>query len=70
VMATVQPTSITTFRLNLAQFAATSVMGRVASEVSPVVTQDHSDGGIVFTDDQAPIEQITDQLLLDYIQQR
>ncbi len=70
VMATVQPTSITTFRLNLAQFAATSVMGRVASEVSPVVTQGHSDGGIVFTDDQAPIEQITDQLLLDYIQQR
>ena len=70
IMATVQPTSITTFRANLAQFSPTSIMGQVASEVSPVVTQGHSDGGIVFTDDRAPIEQITDQLLLSYIQQR
>jgi spermidine synthase len=69
VMATVQPTSIETFRANLAQFAPTSVMGEVANEVSPVVTQGHADGGIVFTDDRAPIEQITDQLLLNYIQQ-
>ncbi len=69
VMATVQPTSITTFRHNLAQFAHNSVMGQLASEVSPVVTQGHPDGGIVFTDDRAPIEAITDQLLLDYIQQ-
>lgn len=70
VMASVQPTSLTSFRQNLAQFAPTSVMGQVASEVSPVVTVAHSDGGIVFTDDRAPIEQITDQLLLNYIQQR
>ncbi len=69
IMATVQPTSITTFRANLAQFPPTSIMGQVAGEVSPVVTQGHSDGGIVFTDDRAPIEQITDQLLLSYIQQ-
>jgi spermidine synthase len=69
IMATVQPTSIETFRANLAQFAPTDVMGQVASEVSPVVTQGHADGGIVFTDDRAPIEQITDQLLLSYIQQ-
>ena len=69
VMATVQPTSITTFRHNLAQFAPTSVMGQVASEVSPTVTRGHPDGGIVFTDDRAPIEQITDQLLISYIQQ-
>ena len=70
IMATVQPTSISTFRANLAQFAPTSIMGQVANEVSPVVMQGHSDGGIVFTDDRAPIEQITDQLLLNYIQQR
>ena len=70
VMATVQPTSISTFRANLAQFAPTSVMGQVASEVSPVVREGHADGGIVFTDDRAPIEQITDQLLLSYIQQQ
>jgi predicted membrane-bound spermidine synthase len=69
IMATVQPTSIETFRKNLAQFDPNSVMGQVASEVSPVVTEGHADGGIVFTDDRAPIEQITDQLLLNYIQQ-
>jgi hypothetical protein len=45
-------------------------MGQVASEVTPVVTQGHATrGGIVFTDDRAPIEEITDQLLLNYIQQ-
>jgi predicted membrane-bound spermidine synthase len=69
IMATVQPTSITTFRANLAQFSPTSIMGQVAGEVSPVVTKGQSDGGIVFTDDRAPIEEITDQLLLSYIQQ-
>ncbi|GAC1299793.1 MAG: fused MFS/spermidine synthase [Ktedonobacteraceae bacterium] len=69
IMATVQPTSISTFRANLAQFAPTSIMGQVTSEVSPVVRQGYSDGGMVFTDDRAPIEQITDQLLLSYIQQ-
>jgi hypothetical protein len=45
-------------------------MGQLANEVTPVVAQAHSDGGIVFTDDRAPVEQITDQLLLNYIQQR
>jgi len=67
VMATVQPTSIATLRANLSQFAPSSVMGQVASEVIPEVTRGHPDGGIVFTDDRAPIEQITDQLLLNYI---
>lgn len=69
VMATMQPTSIDTFRLNLAQFAPQTVMGQVSAEVLPVVTPGRPDGGIVFTDDRAPIEQITDQLLLNYIQQ-
>ncbi|MDQ2904600.1 MAG: fused MFS/spermidine synthase [Chloroflexota bacterium] len=69
VMATMQPTSINTFRANLAQFAPDTIMGQVANEVVPTVSQGHADGGIVFTDDQAPIEQITDQLLLNYIQQ-
>ena len=70
VMATMRSTSINTFRLNLARFASETVMGQVASEVLPVVTHGEPDGGIVFTDDRAPIEQITDQLLLNYIQQR
>jgi spermidine synthase len=69
VMATLRPTSIATFRTNLAQFPPDTTMGQVASEVLPVVTQAHANGGIVFTDDRAPIEQITDQLLLNYIQQ-
>jgi spermidine synthase len=69
VMATMHPTSISTFRSNLAQFDPTTTMGQVADEVVPVVSQGHPDGGIVFTDDRAPIEQITDQLLLNYIQQ-
>ena len=69
IMATMQPTSIDTFRSSLNQFPANSVMGQVASEVVPVVGVGHSNGGLVFTDDRAPIEQITDQLLLNYIQQ-
>ncbi|MFL5690369.1 MAG: spermidine synthase [Ktedonobacteraceae bacterium] len=70
IMATVQPTSISTFQNNLTRFAPGSVMAQVASEVSPVVSQGHPEhGGIIFTDDRAPIEQITDQLLLSYIQQ-
>ena len=66
VMATMQPTSLETFQQNMSQFAPDSVMGQVASEVIPVATRGRPDGGIVFTDDQAPIEQITDQLLLNY----
>lgn len=69
VMATMQPTTLATFRSNLEQFAPTSVMGQVANEVLPNVAVGHPNGGIVFTDDRSPIEQITDQLLLNYIQQ-
>ena len=69
VMGTMQKTSIDTFRSNLANIPPTTVMGQVANEVVPVVTQAHPDGGLVFSDDRAPIEQITDQLLLNYIQQ-
>jgi hypothetical protein len=68
-MATMQPTSVETFRSNLSTLDPATVMGQVANEVSPVVKQGHPDGGVVFTDDRAPIEQITDQLLLNYIQQ-
>lgn len=69
VMGTMQKTSTDTFRSNLANFPPTTVMGQVANEVVPVVTQGRPDGGLVFSDDRAPIEQITDQLLLNYIQQ-
>ena len=69
IMATKEPTSIATFQKNLAQFTPDSTLGEVASEVLPVVKEGRPDGGLVFTDDRSPIEQITDQLLLNYIQQ-
>ena len=69
IMATMQTTSLHTFQSNLSQVPPNSTMAQVASEVLPVATRGHPDGGIVFTDDRAPIEQITDQLLLNYIQQ-
>ncbi len=70
VMATMRPTSLQTLASNLNQVPPDSLMNVVASEVLPVATVAHPQkGGIVFTDDQAPIEQITDQLLLNYIQQ-
>ena len=46
------------------------LLGRVAAEVAPVARVAKPEpGGIVFTDDQAPVEQLTDQLILNYIQQ-
>ena len=69
VIATVAPTSIATLRANLQQVPPGSLMDTVASEILPVVRLAHAQpGGLVFTDDRAPIEQITDQLLVDYIQ--
>ena len=69
IMATTQTTSLHTFQSNLSRVPQNSVIAQVANEVLPVATQGHADGGIVFTDDRAPIEQLTDQLLLNYIQQ-
>ena len=69
IMATKEPTSIATFQKNLVRFIPGSTLGQVASEVLPVVKEGHPDGGLVFTDDCSPLEQITDQLLLNYIQQ-
>lgn len=73
VMATMQPTSLATFQHNmqlLQRTAPDSVLGTVATEVLPVAQVARAEpGGVVFTDDRAPVEQLTDQLLLDYIQQ-
>ncbi len=69
IMATKEPTSIATFQKNLARFTPEETLGQVASEVLPVVKEGHPDGGLVFTDDRSPLEQITDQLLLNYIQE-
>jgi spermidine synthase len=68
LMATMKPTSISAFRTNLAHLASTAsnggmaILSQVADKVAPVVTLAHANGGIVFTDNRAPVEQITDQL--------
>lgn len=70
IVATNSPTTLTTFRDNLTRVPADSLLGQVAAEVLPVARVARPEaGGIVFTDDQAPVEQLTDQLILNYIQQ-
>ncbi len=70
IMATVQPTSLATLQSNLAQVPPDSLLGTVAQEVLPVARVAHAErGGLVFSDDRAPVEQVIDQLLLDYVQQ-
>lgn len=70
IVATNSPTTLTTFRDNLTRAPTDSLLGRVAVEVLPVARVARPEaGGIVFTDDQAPVEQLTDQLILNYIQQ-
>jgi predicted membrane-bound spermidine synthase len=70
IMATMQPTSLSVFEANLRAAPPTSLMSTVAAELLPLASvgrpQPH---GIVFTDDHAPIEQLTDQLILNYLQQ-
>lgn len=68
VMATMQPTSMETFRAQLSQVDPATTLGQVANEVLPVVQKGQPGNGVVFTDDRAPIEELTDQLLLSYIQ--
>jgi predicted membrane-bound spermidine synthase len=70
IMATMRPTNLATFRANLAGVPPASLLGTVAQEVLPVARVAHAHpGGLVFTDDRAPVEQVIDQLLLDYVQQ-
>jgi spermidine synthase len=70
IMATVRPTSLSTFAANLAAQPQDSLIGTVASEALPVARVAHAQpDGLVFSDDRAPVEQVIDQLLLDYVQQ-
>lgn len=72
IFATVQPTTLASVQVNLASamFTASGTpLATVASETAAVVQAAHAQpNGVVFTDDQAPVEQITDQLIIDYIQ--
>jgi predicted membrane-bound spermidine synthase len=66
IMATKHPTNLTTFRQNLSALAPGSLLGEAAQEVLPQASRGQPDGGMVFTDDRAPVEQLTDDLLISY----
>ncbi len=42
----------------------------MAQEVLPQAGVGKSDGGVVFTDDRAPVEELTDALLISYAEGR
>jgi spermidine synthase len=70
IMATASPTSLATLQTNLANVPSDSLLNTVAQEVLPVAQVARAQpGGLYFTDDRAPVEQVIDQLLLDYVQQ-
>jgi spermidine synthase len=70
VVATMRPTSLDTLRQNLERVPSDSLMTIVAAEILPQIRLAHAQpGGIVFTDDRAPIEQLTDQLIMNYLDQ-
>ncbi len=70
IMATKHPTNLDTFRRNLAALSPDSLLGQVAQEVLPQASVWRADGGVVFTDDRAPVEQLTNELLISYAEGR
>lgn len=71
IFATARPTTLAGIeqRLAAAVGGSNDLLGTVAGETAPLLHVAHAQpGGIVFTDDEAPVEQLTDQLILDYIQ--
>jgi predicted membrane-bound spermidine synthase len=69
VFATNAPTSLATFQANLASIPASSLASQVAAEAAQAVRVAHAErSGMVFSDDRAPVEQLTDQLILSYLQ--
>jgi spermidine synthase len=69
LVATRAPTSLATLRANLAAMPASSLVSQMAAEATSAARVARpSRGGIVFTDDRAPVEQLTDQLIISYIQ--
>ncbi len=69
VIATRAPTTLPTFQSNLAAVPASSLVSQVATEAADAARVARPQpGGIVFTDDRAPVEELTDQLIISYIQ--
>jgi spermidine synthase len=68
IFATARPTTLASVEQRLASVPTDTTLGVVASETAPLLNVARAQpGGIVFTDDEAPVEQITDQLIIDYI---
>ncbi|HEY7127093.1 MAG TPA: fused MFS/spermidine synthase [Ktedonobacterales bacterium] len=70
IMATKQATSLDAFEGNLSALPPDSLLGQVAREVGPQAVFWKPDGGVVFTDDRAPVEELTDALLISYAEGR
>jgi spermidine synthase len=71
VIATLQPTTLSTFQQNLQNIPTSTILGTVAGEAIQVMKVAKPErNGIVFSDDRAPVEQLTDQLILSYIRCR
>jgi spermidine synthase len=68
VVATNSPTTLATYQANLAQVPDDALISQTAHEGSQLMNTAHAErNGLVFTDDRAPVEQITDQLILSYL---
>jgi predicted membrane-bound spermidine synthase len=65
VYATVQPTSPDNLRANLD--AMTHPLVRNAAENALLTLREPSPGGFVFTDDRAPVEQMTNSIMVNYL---
>jgi predicted membrane-bound spermidine synthase len=68
IYATMQPTTLAEIEARLAQAPVNTPLQTVADEAAPLLKVARAEpGGIVFTDDEAPVEQLADQLIIDYI---
>jgi spermidine synthase len=67
LIATVNLTSVDNLRANLANEPSDSLVGTVGPDVVSLAQPAQRDkGGLVFTDDRAPVEQITDSTVLNF----
>ncbi|HEX9069958.1 MAG TPA: hypothetical protein VF807_14385, partial [Ktedonobacterales bacterium] len=68
IVATNSPTTLEDYKANLASVDPTSLVGQIAPDALRVVQRGvPQPGGLVFTDDHAPVEQLTDHLLFSYL---
>jgi hypothetical protein len=70
VVATMQPSTMDDFQANVAMLehpTLRTVVEHVNTRCDPRVWEGE---GMIFTDDRAPIEQVVDQMILNYVQGR